>query len=543
MFGKTRYTLTAKFAVLFAVFAMVVGFLVCSVTYVSYRQSMLEHYGTYALGAAKLAASILDPWELLGYAQTLRSDDRYAVLERELGKIRSNLGVKYLYIQMPVSDAEFMYLFDIYDPVEANDPDMPLGTRDDYNENFKTAKLAMSTGEPTMELEITKSEYGYLASAYVPIACPGSAPFAYVGVDIAMDDILIFLRRYLTVIASATATVMAVCFSALFLLVRRAVVAPIKAIAKKTGEFTRRVNDLDFQALQISSNDEIGDLSVSVNKMFGDIREFAARLAEEVASRQRVQSELDMARTIQDSVLPKNFPPFPDFPGAEVFASMTPAKEVGGDFYDFFIVGENKLALVIADASGKGVPAALFMMEARTLIKNRALSGDAPHKVLETVNDQLCQGNDAGMFVTAFIGVLDVGLGVLRYANAGHNPPILLSGERALWLPVEPGLALGVLEGREFAAQETAFGEESLLLIYTDGVTEALNEESELFGDRRLMNLLSNLLPDKAQNPEETKEPLLPKTVIEAVIAELGRFAGDAEQADDTTLLACKIKT
>jgi sigma-B regulation protein RsbU (phosphoserine phosphatase) len=290
------------------------------------------------------------------------------------------------------------------------------------------------------------------------------------------------------------------------------------------------VNDADFGELKICSNDEIGDLTASVNAMFRDIRNFTARLAEETARRERVQSELDMAKSIQKSVLPKIFPPFPDFPGVTVFASMTPAKEVGGDFYDFFVVGENKLAVVIADVSGKGVPAALFMMVARALIKTRALSGDEPHELLAAVNNQLCRDNDAGMFVTAFVGILDTRLGMLRYANAGHTPPVLLREGQALWLPIDPSLMLGSFENVNFIARETEFGEDDLLLLYTDGVTEAMDEEKELFGETRLMDLMSM----------NAKGALSPEELIQVVSAAIGQFAGGAEQADDITMLAVR---
>ncbi|MDR1509607.1 MAG: SpoIIE family protein phosphatase [Synergistaceae bacterium] len=530
MTATRRYSLATKFALLFGAFAIVVGVLICSITYASYRSSMLEHYGKYAIGAATLAASVLDPEDLSRYANTLERDEHYAVLEKELDRIRKSLGVRYLYVQIPVSDTKYMYLFDLYDPEDADDTDTSLGTYGDYDENFRTAKLAMSTGQPFRELDITVSEYGYLASAYVPILGKDSVPFAYVGVDISMDYILGFLIRYLAVIASATAAVMVFCFTALFFLVRSSVVNPIRMIAEKAGEFTRKVTDVNFEELDIRSSDEIGDLSASVNTMFGEIRNFTSRLAAETAHRERVQSELDMARGIQESVLPKIFPPFHNLPDITIFAGMTPAKEVGGDFYDFFVVGEDKLAVVIADVSGKGVSAALFMMVARTLIKHESFTDDEPRKLLETVNNRLCENNDAGMFVTLFIGMLDMKRNVLEYANAGHNPPVMLHNGRAFWLPTTAGMALGVMENMEFATQEMPFGEGDLLLLYTDGVTEAMNEEKELFGNDRLIELLS-------AKAEETIT-VSPKELIETLREAVVNFAGDAEQSDDITMLA-----
>jgi len=534
---RAKYSLATKFAALFCIFAIFVGALVCMSTFASYRSFMLEQYGRYALGVAMQAYSVLDSDELLRYAETLERDERYGVIEAELDNIRKSLGVKYLYVQMPVSDAEYMYIFDIYDPEEEGESDTYLGARGYFDEHFKMAKLAMSTGEPVNRLDITRSKYGYLASAYVPIPRKDSGvPFAYVGVDISMDDLMSFLMRYFAVIVLATALVMIIGFTILFFLVRRSVVNPIRAIAEKTGEFTRNVSDENFRELQIRSNDEIGDLCVSVNVMFGEIRDFTVRLAEETARRVRIQSELDMAQTIQESVLPRIFPPFHDFPGAAIYAGMTQAREVGGDFYDFFVVGPDKLAVVIADVSGKGVPAALFMMVARTLIKTHALSGDDPNVVMADVNGQLCQNNDTGMFVTAFVGILDTKLNILKYANAGHSPPVLLRGGEALLLPVEIAPMLGAFENANFITQQIAFDEDDLLLLYTDGVTEAMDEEENFFGEERLMELTSV----KAREAS-AKGAISPEELIQAVSGAIGQFAGDAEQADDITMLAlCK---
>ena len=521
--------LAAKFAALFGAFALLVGLLICSITYVSYRSSMLEHYGNYASGVAIMVASILDPQELLHYAETLERDERYAVLEKELANIRESLGVKYVYVQMPMSDVECMYLFDIYSP-EEEPSDTLLGAREYYGiENYKLAKLAMSTGKAVKTLDITNGEDGYLASAFVPISLgEGQAPFAYVGVDIAMDDILGFLRRYLSVIVFATTVVVILCFSVLFFLIRHSVINPIRIIAEKTGEFTQKMRDESFEELKIHSNDEIGNLSASVNKMFKEIRDFTWRLADETARRERVQSELDLGCSIQKGVLPRFFPPFHNCPQATIFACMNPAKEIGGDFYDFFVVNENELVVVIADVSGKGIPAALFMMVARTLIKNQALSGGAPHEILEAVNNQLCQNNEAGMFVTVFIGILDTNLNTLKYSNAGHNPPVVVHKGYVECLPVQPGFILGVTENTRFVTQEMELKEDDVLLLYTDGVTEAMNESKELFGDKRLIRLLSAM----------ARGTVLPKALIETVNEEIELFVGEAEQADDITMLA-----
>jgi serine phosphatase RsbU (regulator of sigma subunit)/CHASE2 domain-containing sensor protein len=256
----------------------------------------------------------------------------------------------------------------------------------------------------------------------------------------------------------------------------------------------------------------------------------AARLAEEKAKRARTQAELDTAAGIQKSVLPHIFPPFEGFRDLEVFASMNPAKDVGGDFYDCFAVGEDRLALVMADVSGKGVPAALFMMIARTLIKEQALAGETPGEILRAVNNLLCMDNDAAMFVTAFVAILDRKNKIFTYANAGHTAPILMRSRVASLLPMNKNFVLGGMEDIPFTTQKTEFGEGDSLLLYTDGVTEAMNGRGEFFGDDRLLALAADL----------SKEDRPVRETIKAVNDAVYAFADGAEQSDDITTLAVR---
>jgi serine phosphatase RsbU (regulator of sigma subunit)/CHASE2 domain-containing sensor protein len=256
--------------------------------------------------------------------------------------------------------------------------------------------------------------------------------------------------------------------------------------------------------------------------------QMAAKLAEEREKRARTQAELDTARNIQESALPRVFPPFADFPDLEVFAVMKAARDVGGDFYDCFRVDENRLAVVMADVSGKGVSAALFMMIARTLIKERAIAGDAPGGLLGAVNNLLCMDNEASMFVTAFVGIYDNRSGVLTYANAGHTAPLLMRGRRSEWLVMDKNFVLGGMEDINFSQQEMEFRERDCLILYTDGVTEAMNERRELFGDKRLLDLAAKL----------SHAPRPARSAVEAINEAVRAFAGGAEQSDDITVLA-----
>ena len=280
----------------------------------------------------------------------------------------------------------------------------------------------------------------------------------------------------------------------------------------------------------IHTGDEIEELSRSFERMTAELRDYIDNLSRVTAEKERIGAELDVATKIQASMLPCIFPAFPGRAEFDIFASMQPAKEVGGDFYDFFLIDDHTLAVVIADVSGKGVPAALFMVIAKTLIKNNAQFGKSPKEVFETVNNLLCANNDAGMFVTSILGYLDIPTGKLTFVNAGHNPPLLRSGACFDWLITKPGFVLAGMDDMFYRQHEIVMKPGDELFLYTDGVTEAMNREDELFGDPRLLETANRHLD----------LPLKEFTV--SIKREIDRFAGGVEQADDITMLALRYK-
>lgn len=244
----------------------------------------------------------------------------------------------------------------------------------------------------------------------------------------------------------------------------------------------------------------------------------------------KTEAELNIASKIQQDMLPCIFPAFPDRAQFDIYASMQPAKEVGGDFYDFFLVDDDTLVIVMADVSGKGVPAALFMVIAKTLLKNNAQYGKSPKEVFETVNNLLCENNEAAMFVTAFMGYLDIPTGRFTFVNAGHNPPLIRSGEKFDWLNAKAGFVLAGMEDMFYKQHEITLQPGDELFLYTDGVTEAVNNEKSLFGDPHLLETVNANL----------NLPLKEFTV--SIKREIDKFAEGAEQADDITMLALRYK-
>jgi sigma-B regulation protein RsbU (phosphoserine phosphatase) len=280
----------------------------------------------------------------------------------------------------------------------------------------------------------------------------------------------------------------------------------------------------------VVTEDEIGDLAAAFNDMSGSLQTYIANLTAITAEKERIGAELNVATKIQASMLPCIFPAFPDRPEFDIYASMLPAKEVGGDFYDFFLIDNDKLGVVMADVSGKGVPAALFMVIAKTLIKNNAQYGKSPKEVFETVNDMLCENNEAGMFVTAFMGFLDIPTGKFTYVNAGHNPPLIKRGGGDFeWLPTKACFVLAGMEGMKYKQEEITLNPGDTLYMYTDGVTEAVNRSEELFSESKLLEVAN----------EHKSEPI--DKFLKIIKAEIDTFADGAEQADDITMLIFKL--
>ena len=254
-----------------------------------------------------------------------------------------------------------------------------------------------------------------------------------------------------------------------------------------------------------------------------------AQLVEEHVEKQKIEQALKLAHDIQMGILPKQFPPFPDKDQFEIYASIKPAKEVGGDFYDFFLIDDEHLCVVIGDVSDKGIPAALFMAVTKTLIKATTTPNFSPDEILFKVNNELCQGNESGLFVTIFQGILNINTGELLYANGGHNHPYILNNNGACKaLEGTSGIAMGVMENFEYGMKKITLGKNGTLYLYTDGVNEAMDKDGNEFSYERLEDFLKGMKGSSATE------------VIKGSVETVKRFIGGAPQSDDVTVMALK---
>ena len=342
------------------------------------------------------------------------------------------------------------------------------------------------------------------------------------GVVFHRDELLAEFHRF-NRFARHMAVLGAVLLCLVVALIARAITGPLRRMAKVTQCVAE--GDLDVDLSDVRSRDEVGRLARAFSRMSGDLKKYIADLTETTAAKERIESELDIATHIQRSVLPCTFPAFPERDEFQIHAVMEPAREVGGDFYDFFFVDDDQIALVIGDVSGKGVPAALFMMVSRTLVNAISQRGKTPAQVLADTNDRLCEGNDESMFVTLFLAYYNVKTGRLTYANAGHNPALIIApdGSQRSFGRIG-GTALGCFPELSYQQGEDELKPGEILALSTDGIIEAHSPKDECYEEDRFVEFLI----------EHRNRPLadISQAVVETV---LDYQAG--HQFDDITLL------
>lgn len=327
-------------------------------------------------------------------------------------------------------------------------------------------------------------------------------------------DVAVYVNSFLEIL------VFAVLFAMIYMLIKRTVVNKIEDINSSLAKITD--GDLN-EVVNVRTNEEFASLSDDINATVDTLKHYIAEASA------RIDAELECAKDIQASVLPNVFPAFPKRKDFDIYASMNPAKEVGGDFYDFYMTGEDKINLLIADVSGKGIPAAMFMMRAKTELKRLTEGSNTLNDVFALGDNALCEGNDAGMFVTAWQCGIDLTTGVLRYVNAGHNPPLIRHKDGKFeYLRTKPGFVLAGMEGVHYKVNEVQLYPGDIIFLYTDGVTEATNADTELFGESRLYDAINSVEFESAQQ------------LCKFIKSEVDTFVGEAPQFDDITMLAFK---
>lgn len=485
-----------------------------------------------------IASSDVDDGQLNSLQMSILDDSEYVRIYSLLMTAASYAKLRYIYVVVPTEEDK-IYIWDAFhfdpdgSPSEQEEADYrqvaAFLEHKPYRENEKEAMKAVMEGEWDKSL-VVSSIYNNqaLGSAYSPVYDSAGNVVAVVGVDIDLVDMVVAILVMCGNILLAIAAILGICMLIFYFLIRWRIIHPIIKLKKATTDLVENLDTGKEFKVNVNTGDEIQALAESFEEMDVRLKKYLKENMAITAEQEHMRTELDLARRIQADMLPSEFPDRKDF---DIYASMTPAKEVGGDFYDFFLIDDDHLALVIADVSGKGIPAALFMMMSMIMLKNLALTGMRPKDVLESVNNQIC-GNHEEMFVTVWMGILDLKSGVITASNAGHEYPMLKKGpESAFEMVKDPhGLVLGGMEGVHYKEYEMKMEPGSRLFVYTDGVAEATDAKNELFGTDRTLDALNQCV---GETPKET---------LEAVDQAVSRFVGEAPQFDDLTMLCVSYK-
>ncbi len=363
--------------------------------------------------------------------------------------------------------------------------------------------------------------------AYKPLIYGGKVK-AFIGYGIDWNRVRYQANDTFFMVTCVSTSGVAIFFLILFFLIYRRAIRPVTRIQSTLREYT---NDKDSSKVLSRMNDiklhnEIGQLSNDISDLALEIDEYTDDIVKMTSENQRVATELDMARDIQKGQLPSTFPAFPERTDFDIYAMMTPAKEVGGDFYDFFLIDDDHLAMVIADVSGKGIPASLFMMMTKMMIHNYAMMGMSPHEVLEKTNEMICSNNPQKMFVTVWFGILEISTGKVIASNAGHEYPVLKAPGGSYELFKEKhGFVIGGLPNKKYTDYEFTLDVGGALFVYTDGIPEATDTENNAYGTTRMTDALN------------TSKDGTPHEAIDRVFEDLRSFTGDADQFDDITMM------
>ncbi|MBR3036116.1 MAG: PP2C family protein-serine/threonine phosphatase [Lachnospiraceae bacterium] len=311
------------------------------------------------------------------------------------------------------------------------------------------------------------------------------------------------------------------------------ILAPLKKVQHNIRIYanTKDSEEVIRNLEKVRPHNEIGELSTDVSDLAQEITEYTTKISEITAERERIGVELTLATRIQESMIPHIFPPYPDRAEFDIFAAMDPAKEVGGDFYDYYMIDNDHIGIVMADVSGKGIPAALFMMASKIILANNFMAGKMPAQVLADSNDMISRHNPEEMFVTVWAGILEISTGKLTAANAGHEYPVIRHGNgRFELLKDKHGFVVGGMGGMKYEEYELQLEPDSRLFLYTDGVPEATDPDDQLFGTERMMEALNQLSETDA------------RSVLEGVRKAVDEFTAGAEQFDDLTMLCLEYR-
>ena len=534
---KLRASMAANIIGSVVLLLVLYGVIVSVLGYMNFTRSFKTEYSETTYHIAKTAATLVNGDHLSDYLHG-RETEEYQSTQNYLDGYCKSMSVSLIYvIQVDQNDyGRFISIFNLVDNT-VDDTEYvawEIGhrrdtTNNEYRQKYRAMYEQTAPYETVYRIKTTDGQHPHITTM-VPVLNRSGDTVAILCVQRPVRELYQARIPYVKSIAFSTILLVIIASAFIASYIRRNFVDPVRKVSEEAVRFARE-NTKGEDLSGISSYEEIARLAGSIDTMETDMVSYIENLTAATAEKERIGAEMSLARTIQVNSIPNVFPAFPDRKEFDVFASMDPAKEVGGDFYNFFLIDDDHLALMIGDVSGKGVPAALFMMVTNIIIIDRTRMGGTPAEILAYVNNSLSKYNKAEMFVTVWMGILELSTGKLTAANAGHEYPVLKKpdGEFTL-LKSRHGLAAGAMENTKYRDYTLPLEPGSKLFVYTDGVPEATAADVSMFGTDRMLTALNK---DPEADPEQ---------ILKNVRAAVDGFVEDAEQFDDLTMLCIEYR-
>ena len=517
---------------LLAVLTCIAGF----IGYTRFTESLTREYTDSAFRTAYTASKIVDGNKIEEYLETKGDSEEYRRKWTNLNILCQEQNATLIYA-IAVDTSDYNSFESVFNTVNENSSYTPWEVgyrRNTTNEEYRQIYI---------DIYENGLEKGYIArtsnlggkephiTVLIPVKDSDGMVQAILCVQRPMEELKTGRMEYLKGVSLAGIILILISAWGVAAFLKGQIINPLEKIVNESKRFAKENTKIDGEDLEkVSKITEIIDLGSSVQIMEEDVIRYMKNLTEITAEKERIGTELSLATNIQMDMLPNSFPAFPQIQEFDIFASMDPAKEVGGDFYDFFLIDEEHVALVVADVAGKGVPAALFMMMTKIMINNYAMMGISPKEVLERVNDSICKNNKNDMFVTVWFGILTFATGHVVASNAGHECPAIKRAGGGYEIMQDPhNLVIGAMEGMPYGEYEFDLGKGDSLFVYSDGVPDAINSLEEQFQRERMLEVLN-------QNVDAA-----PETLIENMKAAIDKFVGEADQFDDITMLAIRM--
>ena len=526
--------------------SLITGLILCSVVFFAGYWSFSKHFeNQYDKDVRSVAAVVRDFLQsdsisaYIAHIDSVKDSPKksldsallaqYERNRRTLQYFVDNFNLNLLYVSV-VKGPEYKDITYIYNPVSKNGKwkEFPLGYRETYVEpNYnKSAKKIFEEGEPIVRHTL-KSRSGSHITSMLPLKNAGGKVIAVIGIQKDIQEYVSARHRFanfVVVVETIFALLALLIFSSFF---NRKFINPILLVTEEAAKFTKNGGKPSDKLLSVNNRDELQTLAHSVHQMESDVHKYINKLTTVTAEKERIETELGVATRIQNAMLPKTF--FPERTDFELFACMSAAKEVGGDLYDYILLDDQHLLFVVGDVSGKGIPAALFMVVVKTLFHSYAEQGLSPSEIFETTNKIIVKGNTLGYFITSWLGILDLATGEIRFVNAGHCHPAVCRNGKYEFLKTKANFVLGGMDSIAYQEHSIKLEPGDQLFLYTDGVTEANQNGGELFGEARLLEALNSCC---GAVPEET---------CKNVRKHIDKFVQNVAQFDDITMLAVKF--